>query len=476
MKTLLSASKSETKRIALAPRTYGGGIGAIPKDGHNQLLRQVATCMLWEPTHYETGDNIAKLIYAASLNCSLGEIADIAGKARGEFKLRHIPLFLLAIMDERREENPSLVGDTITAVIQRADEMAEFLAIHAKVFGYGGGEIKNHLSHQVKRGLANAFNKFDEYQFAKYNRDTEIKLRDIMFLVHPKPTDVGRAAMFNKIADDTLETPDTWEVALSTGKDKKAAWGHLLSERKLGDMALLRNLRNMEQAGVDRDDIRLALLRAKFTRVLPFRFITAAKHAPHLEEELGQAMMRAMAPISKMNGSTLIVLDVSGSMRKVLSGFSEVDRIDTASGLAMLAREVCEDVTIYATAGNDLERKHATTVLPNRHAFALRDAFVDAERKLGGGGIFLVQCMDYIDQQEHGKKFDRVLVVTDEQDCDDRDMAKAAARSKLLGKANYILNVAPYVIGLDTRGAWKRINGFSERVFDYIDWDEKQLN
>ena len=74
------------------------------------------------------------------------------------------------------------------------DELAEFVAVYAKVNKVTPKNVKKKLSAQVKKGLAQAFAKFDEYQFAKYNRDGDVKLRDVMFLCHPKPA-IGRAGV-----------------------------------------------------------------------------------------------------------------------------------------------------------------------------------------------------------------------------------------------------------------------------------------
>ena len=103
------------------------------------------------------------------------------------------------------------------------------------------------LSGQVKKGLAAAFPKFDEYQLAKYDRGGPIKLRDVLFLCHAKPRDAAQAGVWKKLIWGRLTTPDTWEVALSSGADKREAWERLLRENKLGALALLRNLRNMRR-------------------------------------------------------------------------------------------------------------------------------------------------------------------------------------------------------------------------------------
>jgi hypothetical protein len=165
--------------------------------------------------------------------------------------------------------------------------------------------------------------------------------------------------MFNLVysLDGTLEsrragrrvaTPDTWEVALSSGADKRTAWERLLSERKLGALALLRNLRNLREAGVS-DELVLGALRSmKTERALPFRFIAAARYAPQWEETLEQAMFGSVAAQEKLKGKTVLLVDVSGSMIAPLSRRSEMLRTDAAYGLAILLREICDDVAVYS--------------------------------------------------------------------------------------------------------------------------------
>ena len=151
-------------------------------------------------------------------------------------------------------------------------------------------EKKQPLSAGVKRGLARAFVKFDAYQLAKYDRESAVKLRDVLFLCHAKPRNEEQAAVWKALVEGKLEAPDTWEVALSARKGKKETFERLLEEGKLGGMAVLRNLRLMTAAGVSPKLIRERLDKG-VARALPFRFVTAARYAPKLEDalEIGRA-------------------------------------------------------------------------------------------------------------------------------------------------------------------------------------------
>ena len=108
-------------------------------------------------------------------------------------------------------------------VILRPDDITEFLAIYWK------DNPDEPLAKQVKRWLGESFRKFDEYRLAKYNGGQKaVKLRDVMRITRPKPANEAQAELWRKLIKGELATPDTWEVELSKGGDKKEAWTRLL--------------------------------------------------------------------------------------------------------------------------------------------------------------------------------------------------------------------------------------------------------
>lgn len=438
---------------------------AVRVNAVDQLRRSVMANMLFEGEFYEDGKSIAKRIQETTVEILKQKdgadlVANIAFEARTKMKLRHVPLLLLvSLIRSKTDAARKVVAGAIAHVIQRPDEMGELISLYWK-------EKKQPLSAQMKKGIALAFQKFDAYALAKWNSDSSaIKLRDVLFMVHAKPKDQEQAEVFKQLTEKTLASPDTWEVALSGGADKKETFTRLLSDGKLGALALLRNLRNMQQAGVAIEAIRDGLEAMKTERVLPFRFITAAKYAPQLEPQLESAMLRCLASQEKLIGKTVLIVDCSGSMHGQISAKSELDRLSAAAALAMLLREVCEDVSIYATAGSDLSRVHATMLIPPRHGFGLRDllSYEQTARKIGGGGIFLKQVIEYVRKEEKGQA-DRIIVITDEQDC---DLVNKPASAKPFGANNYLINVASFKNGIGY-GEWVHIDGWSEAVVDFI--------
>ena len=407
-----------------------------------QLRRSVLACMLWEDQFYEDGVAIAGRIRELVSQVPAEKVAALAVEAREKMKLRHAPLLLVREM-ARLKTHRHLVAETLARVIQRADELSEFVALY-------WSDGKQPLSAQVKKGLASAFTKFDEYALAKYNRAAPVKLRDVLFLSHAKPVDQAQGDLWKRLVDGHLATPDTWEVALSSGADKREVWERLLRENKLGALALLRNLRNMADAKVEQALIGDALARMKTERVLPFRFIAAARYAPQWEAELEKAMFKSLEGQPKLPGKTVLLVDVSGSMDAALSRRSDMARTDAAYGLAVLLREIAESVSIYSFS-DSLVR------IPGRSGFALRDAIHVSQPH---SGTYLGKAVSGIDE-----KYDRLILITDEQAHDTVPNARARG---------YVINVASYKNGVGY-GQWVHIDGWSEAVIEYIRAAEPML-
>lgn len=402
------------------------------------LARMTLSHMLWEGQFYVDGQASAEVIRDLVAKVNPTFTMNLAEKARSEYKLRHVPLLLTRELARRG----ALKADALANVIQRPDEMGEFLSI------YWADKKDAPVSNQVKKGLAKAFLKFNEYQLAKWDKNSAgVSIRDVMFLCHPTPSE-DKVDLFKRIANQELKTPDTWEVALSGGADKKETFGRLMAENNLGALAFLRNLRNMIQAGVNESDIRMYAKNLNVDKVLPFRYVAAARHAPKLEDMLEEMMLRSLASAPKLPGRTVLLVDVSGSMwHGNVSEKSELSRFDAAAALAMMCREICEEVAVYTFSDRCVQVKP-------RRGFALADQLSQSQPH---SGTRLGAAMDAVNRTE---KYDRVIVFTDEQSHDRPDRPANGAKG-------YILNVASYKNGINS-GAFETITGFSEAVLDYI--------
>jgi 60 kDa SS-A/Ro ribonucleoprotein len=180
--------------------------------------------------------------------------------------------------------------------------------------------------------------------------------------------------------------------------------------------------------------------------VLPFRFIAAARIVPQFEDMLEAMMLRSLQHHEKLPGKTVLLVDVSGSMFGTkVSAKSDLDRFDAAASLAVLAREICEEVEIYSFS-NSLVR------IPARRGFALVEAIKSSQSHSGTATGSAVR------QLNAATRYDRLVIFTDEQSSD----RVPAPRGK-----GYVINVASYQNGINS-GDYTTITGMSEAVVDYI--------
>lgn len=369
-----------------------------------ELYAAVATAGLSDK-FYESGAEQLERIRALIEKNDPVFVAQLAVYARESMYLRSIPM-VLAVELAKRHRGDGLVGRTVARIVQRADEITELLAYYALSNERTGAKKLGGLSKQVQKGLAEAFNRFDAYQFAKYNRDgSAVKLRDALFLTHPLAKDAAQQAIFDQIVTGTLETPYTWETELSTlgqqsfGSEKmkkdafRAKWEELIDSGNLGYMALMRNLRNILEAEVSGDHITKICntlsdpKQVSRSKQLPFRFLAAYRevlvvpsgHTAQVLTALEGAVVAAAANVQGFSAKTRVVIacDVSGSMQKPVSKNSKILLYDIGLMLGMLLKSRCQNV-ISGMFGNTWKiiNLPMTGILANVQEFYRREGEV----------------------------------------------------------------------------------------------------
>ena len=315
-----------------------------------KLRRTCCTALLGEDTFYENGESIKDRVSSYMNDITSKQANEALRIAKENNKLRHMPLFLIKDMLKKGWVD----ADTVSKVCTRPDDITEILAMY-----WQDPDNKHCLPKRLVKGLQESFNSFDQYQLSKYlAKDKAIKLKDALRIVRPDPNkskNPNQSSVYKEIIDGTLKmSEDTWEVAISAcGKDtakKKEVWTRLLTEKtekglpKLGALALLRNLRNMDGCGVDHRIINEALKNASMKKILPFQIIGAARYAnPDFAGVLQDKLLESIKGYDKLEGDTLFLLDVSGSMGGSLSAKSELNRLDACAGVAAILDGICEN-------------------------------------------------------------------------------------------------------------------------------------
>lgn len=150
-----------------------------------------------------------------------------------------------------------------------------------------------------------------------------------------------------------------------------------------------------------------------------------------------------------------------------LNNSSIFSRLDQACAMAMLAINQCEDCEIVITAGSDSSRigKHKHIKYPKKGF----DIFTQlTEDRLGQGGIFTKQCLDWCKNNFENDNFERIIIFSDSQDC---DISKKLPEP--FGKYNYIIDISSNKRGINYKGVWTaEISGWSEHFLTYISVSE----
>jgi hypothetical protein len=438
-------------RTEAAPsgRTYEGA-PAFARDAKSELFLLAVANMVGEQTFYETAADRDSRYQQLARRVAVedaGWTCDFLGWLRGDGSMRSAALVgaVEAVKARlgRKFDGTTTNRSLVSAVLQRADEPGELLAYWMSRYGRA-------IPKPVKRGVADAVRRlYTQRALLKYDTASHgFRFGDVVDLVHPAPaadkpwqgdlfqhaldrrhhrdkvipeglsTLRASAGLRRAAADDPTVLLDpvrlpeagwTWEDALSLAgstMDKSKLWIALIPS--MGYMALLRNLRNFDEAGVP-DDI-AALVAARLadpaqvarSRQFPMRFLSAYRAAASLRwaHALGRALTASLSNVPVLAGRTLILVDVSGSMQGCMSARSELTYAD-AAGVFGAALAMRTDPTLVWFN----ERSGRVNVPVGGSLLRLVEAIPPPD-----GGTFTAAAVE-----RWYARHDRVVIVTDEQ-------------------------------------------------------------
>ena len=329
--------------------TNRSGHAAYKMADKQKLVTQVLTSFFNEKKFY--GDNTSEMqetikrVVAADPQF----VANLAVFARREFNMRSVAHVLVAYLAHEVNGKP-YTRKVANAVALRGDDVTEIMACYLDLFG-------KPIPNALKKGISDAMQRFDEYTLAKYKGEGKaVKMRDLLCLCRPTPKDEAQSDMWKRLLNGELETPYTWETELSAKGNNAATWEKLIDSGKVGYMALLRNLRNILTANPRNVGKVLATIEnpemVKRSKQLPFRFLSAYKELENIGgsrvfDALENAVEASIANMPKLEGTTVIAVDTSGSMGSVISEKSKVRCYEIAMMLGLIANKICENSIFY---------------------------------------------------------------------------------------------------------------------------------
>lgn len=453
----------------------------VNKEGHvaykmndkELLMTQVLTTFFNESKFY--GDNSKEIIENATKLISNGDakfVANLARYTRKEMHLRSVSHVLTAIVANHMNSK-QYTKQVVADVVERADDITEILACYLNMFG-------KPIPNALKKALATAMNKFDAFSFKKYNGGNKaVKFKDVLKLTHAYPDDEEQEQIFNWIINDTLPTIQTWETELSANGNTQESWETLIENNKLGFMAIVRNLRNILNAQPKNINKIYNKLTDKnsvlHSKLLPFRFFSAYKELESVSnagtkvfDVLETALEYSVENMQKLEGTTIIAIDTSGSMGDTISNKSSVRCIDIARILAVLATRICDNAIVY-TFDTEL----------NKISISTKGGIIKTAMNINynGGGTYLNLPLEEMINKKI--KADRLIMFSDNMINSDNWWCSGFTKTCETLAAKYRNEINPdlFVHAVDLQGYGTQqfngektniIAGWSEKVLDFI--------
>lgn len=429
-----------------------------------KLVTQVLTSFFNEAKFY--GDNSAEMQETIKRVAAKEPefIANLAVFARREFNMRSVSHVLIAHLAHEPAGKP-YTRKAVKAACLRGDDVTEIMACYLDMFG-------KPIPNALKKGISDVMQGFDEYTLAKYKgAGKAVKMRDLLCLCRPTPKDSAQSELWKKLLEDRLETPYTWETELSAKGNKADTWYNLIESRKVGYMALLRNLRNILTANPSNVNKVLDTIQnpeaVKRSKQLPFRFLSAYKElagigGSRVFDTLENAVEASIENMPRLDGTTVIAVDTSGSMGSNISAKSNIRCHEIAMMLGLMANKICDNSIFYT---------FDTTI--KKHTVSHRTGILETAMKAtyGGGTRMHLPFERMIADRV---KADRIIILSDNE-CNGGWFSKpvqAFADEYRRKTGNDIWVHAIDLQGYGTQqfhGAKTNIiAGWSEKIFDFI--------
>lgn len=467
-----------------------------------ELYERVLTNLVGEEKFYTSGkedlENLKNIVQKV-LESDPKFVLQLANYARNFMYLRSVPILLLVLASLNDGAKP-YVREYTPKIVKRADELAEVISLFNLLVGDIGDQApKGSLPASLKKGLADSFENFDEYQLNKYKTG----LKDVLRLTHPKPKNSYQNQLYRYLIYDEVgeelqqiralkqllqkeefdaeaieliqESHATWEVAISKFGNKAEVWNAL----DLPFMAGVRNLRNLLEVGAYKALGRVTDMLKHEKEVLkskqyPFRFFAAYREIENLDvpkeyknevlRSLEVALYLSVKNVPSLSGKTAIIVDTSGSMNYTLSQYSSVSYVDVASLMGALAHLISDEALViaFATTAEILKLEKDTWLIHNMEKI---------ENTNVGSATYVEEAIQKLERS--GFNPDRILLFSDMQVYSEYGDSNAVRSiNRYLENHN-----RPYFYSFDLAGYGTAVQLVEKKkIFLFSGWSEKILN
>lgn len=457
--------------------------GTAYRHGAEMELATAVLATFLKDTFYEKGNDRISRITKLCTEVNPVFVAKLAVVARRDFHLRSVSHLLISILSTIAR-GTNLTSKAMQLAVERPDDLTEIASLL----------LPTQLPKQVKKGIRSCLVKFSPYQIAKYRMEgKKVKLLDLFNLTHPDPATVSveQRNAWTSLMKGELKNEETWEARLSSGEDKAVVWKDMISGNKLGYMALLRNLRNIEQqADSETIEIAASLISddnaIRNSKQLPFRFYSAYQHVTdqRLLASLSHALEVSLSNVPRFDGKTLIAVDGSGSMAAGYhAGFDKVDNDSPITKASIFAAALFKanpdsEVILFDTS------IQSTKLIQTDSILTIADKIQHSAT--GGGTQTSLVFKHAIERLKRHNPFDRIIILSDNESWVERSyfsFGREASVQSVYKEYCKVSNSDPFIFTIDIAGNGTKdvtgsrifhLSGWSERIFDYMKWSERE--
>lgn len=338
----------------------------------------------------------------------------IAVELRNADHMRTTPQVIMVRAAMHKDaKGTGLISQYAPEILKRGDEPATQMAYFFDVYGKGGKRGKVAIPTRLRKAWKKSLEELDDYRLAKYRLETRtVKTIDVVRLVHANSPSIDKL-----ISDELKQTGKTWEAVLSEKGNTVAAWESILP--RMPHMAILRNVRNMAEAGLSSTEIIDRLKKGVASgKQLPFRYYSAYKAVkgnrwatPQILDGIEECLEMSIGNVPKFSGRVMSLVDNSGSAWGATTSELGTTAMAEIGNISGVITGKASDEGYVGVFGDNLK------VVPVRKTSSIFDQVDNINRigrGIGGGtehGIWLF-WKQAIENKEH---WDHVFVYSDMQ-------------------------------------------------------------
>lgn len=485
-----------SKKVTKATDTVNNAGGTAYSLSDKAALAQLAMTGCFNGTYYVSDKDQLDKVLELAKKLPVEYVAKLAVYAREQGLMKDMPAVLAAVVASK---SPELLSKIFSRVIDNPKMLRNFVqVVRSGVTG------RKSLGTSPKKLIQKYLESLTDEQLFKADIGNDPSLQDIIKLVHPRPTNKKRSALYGYLLDKEYNKRDLCALAKNFEAFKADMSGEipnvpfqmltalpLTNEhwKKIASNAtwnqIRMNLNTFARHDVLKDDAMVNFLaerlqdanQVKNAKVFPYQLFTAFLNTDStVPSKLSVALQKAaelsLENIPEFNGKIYVMVDTSGSMGSPVTGYrtgatTKMRCIDVAALMASALMRKNNDVEVvpFDTSVHTHKLNPMDSMMTNAKVLS----------GFGGGGTNCSEALAYVNCK--AGKGDLVIYVSDNESWVDSGYGRGTATMNEWNKFKTRNPNAKLVcIDITPNGTTQahdradilNVGGFSDQVFEVI--------